>query len=157
MSWRRVARSTSMAVLLLLLGVWGGWLIYRTSFEAGGQRYFCLFDDAMISMTYARNLVEGHGLNWARWGEPVEGFTHPLWTFLMVPPLLASGDLVAGVSRRFAERFRAAGLVARALPFDSPAFDWTLYWHRRDDQGMAHRWMRELVKEAFAAVAAGRA
>jgi hypothetical protein len=74
-----------MAVLLLLLGVWGGWLIYRTSFVVGGQRYFCLFDDAMISMTYARNLVEGHGLNWARWGEPVEGFTHPLWMFLMVP------------------------------------------------------------------------
>ncbi len=85
MSRIRVARSASLAVLLLLLGVWGGWLIYRSSFEAGGHRYFCLFDDAMISMTYARNLVEGHGLNWARWGEPVEGFTHPLWTFLMVP------------------------------------------------------------------------
>ena len=36
-------------------------------------------------MTYARNLVKGHGLEWARWGEPVEGFTHPLWTFLMIP------------------------------------------------------------------------
>ena len=86
MLWRWVARPASrLAVLLLLLGVWGGWLIYRTSFEVGGQRYFCLFDDAMISMTYARNLVEGHGLNWARWGEPVEGFTHPLWMALMIP------------------------------------------------------------------------
>jgi hypothetical protein len=46
---------------------------------------YCLFDDAMISMTYARNLVEGFGLNWARRGAPVEGFTHPLWTALMVP------------------------------------------------------------------------
>ena len=52
---------------------------------AGGRRVFCLFDDAMISMTYARNLVEGFGLNWARRGAPVEGFTHPLWTALMVP------------------------------------------------------------------------
>jgi len=50
-----------------------------------GRRVFCLFDDAMISMTYARNLVEGHGLNWARQGAPVEGFSHPLWTALMVP------------------------------------------------------------------------
>ena len=50
-----------------------------------GRRVFCLFDDAMISMTYARNLMEGYGLNWARFGAPVEGFTHPLWTALMVP------------------------------------------------------------------------
>lgn len=74
-----------LALLLLLLTLWGGWFIYRTSFVVEGKRYFCLFDDAMISMTYARNLVEGHGLNWARWGEPVEGFTHPLWLLLMVP------------------------------------------------------------------------
>jgi len=36
-------------------------------------------------MTYARNVVEGHGLNWSREGEAVEGFTTPLWTFLMIP------------------------------------------------------------------------
>ena len=74
-----------LAVLLLLLTLWGGWFIYRTSFVVEGKRYFTLFDDSMISMTYARNLVEGHGLNWARWGEPVEGFTHPLWMLLMIP------------------------------------------------------------------------
>lgn len=74
-----------LALLLLLLTVWGGWFIYRTSFVVEGKRYFTLFDDSMISMTYARNLVEGHGLNWARWGEPVEGFTHPLWMLLMIP------------------------------------------------------------------------
>jgi arabinofuranosyltransferase len=76
---------TALAVLLALLGVWGAWFIYRTSFLVGGERWFCLFDDAMISMTYARNLIDGHGFAWARWGEPVEGFTHPLWTFLMIP------------------------------------------------------------------------
>ena len=79
------SRPWALWVLLLLLAAWGGWFIYRTSFVIDGRRFFCLFDDAMISMTYARNLVEGHGLNWARWGEPVEGFTHPLWTLLMVP------------------------------------------------------------------------
>jgi hypothetical protein len=77
-----------LAVLLVLCTLWGGWLVYRTSFVVGAegseQRYFCLFDDAMISMTYARNLVEGLGLNWARQGEPVEGFTHPLWLVPMV-------------------------------------------------------------------------
>src|SRR5437667_5135679 len=67
------------------LAAWSAWFIWRTSFVADGRRVFCLFDDAMISMAYARNLVEGHGLNWARWGAPVEGFTHPLWLALMVP------------------------------------------------------------------------
>src|SRR5258708_1395164 len=69
--------------LLWLMGAmtaWAGWFIFRTSFVAGGRRVFCLFDDAMISMTYARNLVEGYGLNWARHGAPVEGFPHPLGT-----------------------------------------------------------------------------
>ncbi len=80
---RRLSRG--LTVLLLVFGLWAGWFIHRSSFEVEGQRYFCLFDDSMISMTYARNLVHGYGLEWARWGEPVEGFTHPLWTFLMVP------------------------------------------------------------------------
>jgi arabinofuranosyltransferase len=44
-----------------------------------------LADDAMISMTYAKNLVHGFGLNWARFGAPVEGYTHPLWTLVMIP------------------------------------------------------------------------
>jgi hypothetical protein len=74
-----------MLALLGAMGVWGSWIVFRTSFLLDGRRMFCLFDDAMISMTYARNLVEGYGLNWARRGAPVEGFTHPLWTALMVP------------------------------------------------------------------------
>jgi hypothetical protein len=73
---------------LVVLGLqiaWGLWFVWRTTFAVDGVRTFCLFDDAMTSMTYARNLVEGHGLVWARFGAPVEGFTCPLWTFLMVP------------------------------------------------------------------------
>jgi arabinofuranosyltransferase len=79
-------RPTRAGLWLLLAGValWSGWFIFRSSFESDGKRVFCLFDDAMISMTYARNVLEGHGLNWARMGEPVEGFSHPLWTALMV-------------------------------------------------------------------------
>jgi len=80
--WREHA---GWLALLAALAAWGGWFIFRTSFVLAGRRVFCLFDDAMISMTYARNLVEGYGLNWARQGAPVEGFTHPLWIVLMVP------------------------------------------------------------------------
>src|SRR5262245_53911535 len=67
------------------MAVWSGWLIYRSSFVVADTRYFSLFDDAMISMVYAKNFVEGFGLNWARFGAPVEGFTHPLWMFAMIP------------------------------------------------------------------------
>lgn len=82
----RLARGKALVGILLALQVaWGAWFIGRSSFEVDDRRIFCLFDDAMISMTYARNLVEGYGLVWARHGEPVEGFTAPFWTFLMVP------------------------------------------------------------------------
>jgi hypothetical protein len=65
--------------LLLLLAVhaaWAGLYVARTSFEADGRRVFCLWDDAMISMTYARNLREGHGLVWNAGGEAVQGFSN---------------------------------------------------------------------------------
>jgi hypothetical protein len=57
--------------------------IYRTSFVIHGQRYFSLFDDAMISMRYAKNLAHGHGLVWNPGGERVEGYTDPLWVLYM--------------------------------------------------------------------------
>jgi len=84
-AWAGWRRRAAWLALLGTLSAWGGWLIFRTSFVLDGRRVFCLFDDAMISMTYARNLVDGWGLNWARQGAPVEGFSHPLWTALMVP------------------------------------------------------------------------
>jgi arabinofuranosyltransferase len=90
----RVRLDPGVCLLLALLLLWGGFLIFRTSFVAqDGRRYFCLFDDAMISMTYARNLVEGYGLNWARHGDPVEGFTHPLWLLPMIAANLLPVEL----------------------------------------------------------------
>jgi hypothetical protein len=80
----RGARAGLLAMLALFVA-WSGWLVWRSSFLVEGRRIFCLFDDAMISMTYARNLLEGYGLNWARFGAPVEGFTHPLWLLVMLP------------------------------------------------------------------------
>ncbi len=50
--------------------------IASTSFVVENQRYFTLWDDAMISMQYARNLWEGNGLVWNAGGDPVQGFTN---------------------------------------------------------------------------------
>ena len=56
--------------------------IRRSSFTLEGHRYYSLFDDGMISMRYAWNLVHGNGLVWNA-GERVEGYTNPLWTMVM--------------------------------------------------------------------------
>lgn len=81
----KAGRIRGVVFLLVLLGylAYGGLYIYRTSFLLKGERYFCLFDDAMISMRYARNLAHGYGLVWNPGGERVEGYTNPLWTLYM--------------------------------------------------------------------------
>lgn len=73
----------AFVLILLAFSVYAVRFIERTSFEINGQRYFALFDDAMISMQYARNLAEGHGLVWNAGGERVEGFNNPAWVFYM--------------------------------------------------------------------------
>lgn len=56
--------------------------IEASSFAAAGQKFYVLFDDAMISMRYAYNLARGLGPVWNA-GERVEGFTNPLWVGFM--------------------------------------------------------------------------
>src|SRR3954469_24888634 len=70
-------------LLLVLFLTYAGLFIYRTSFVVGGERYFSLFDDAMISMRYARNVARGLGPVWNPGGERVEGYTNPLWVGYM--------------------------------------------------------------------------
>ncbi len=75
MSATRRARSLPAALLAITLA-WGAFYVYRTSFLFEGERVFCLWDDAMISMQYARNLREGHGLRWMPGEEPVQGISN---------------------------------------------------------------------------------
>lgn len=78
------SRLRNILFLLLVAGfVYYAWrYILATSFVIDGNRYFVLFDDAMISMRYAYNLAHGNGLVW-NVGERVQGFTNPLWVFYM--------------------------------------------------------------------------
>lgn len=72
------------APLLLAEGV--GLLIVgfiHVAHAENGKLRFLLIDDAMISMCYARSLVEGCGLVWYCGAEKVEGFTNFLWTLYM--------------------------------------------------------------------------
>lgn len=90
---RKVGVLFIAAVLLYL-----AWVLYflasTTFLDFSGNRRFVLFDDAMISMRYALNLANGHGLVW-NIGERVEGYTNPLWTLYMSALIALSGKYLA--------------------------------------------------------------
>jgi hypothetical protein len=97
-------------------------------------------DDAFISLRYAQNLVQGHGLVWNP-GERVEGYTNLLWTLLLagllrlgvpdlraaeLPGLVAYAALALVLARASWRRSRAAGLpflpIAAAIVLASDDF-----------------------------------
>ena len=81
---RRISseRFLFMAIVVVFV-VYGAFFIAQTSFMLGEERFFSLFDDAMVSMTYARNLANGDGLVWFPGEAPVEGYTNTLWVLYM--------------------------------------------------------------------------
>src|SRR5437899_3109799 len=123
--------------------------IARTAFTVNGERYFTLFDDAMISMRYARNLAAGHGLLWNPGQAPVEGYTNFLWTLWMAlmhlfgapeskvsllvmlsGALILVGNLI--VVRRIAERLAPESPLATSLAVWLTALYYPLvYWTLR--------------------------
>jgi len=62
---------------------WGGLYVQRTSLVVDGERHFLLWDDAMISLRYAKNLANGDGLVWNARGERVQGISNPGVTLVM--------------------------------------------------------------------------
>lgn len=52
-------------IALIIFLLWAAFFIFRMSaIGLDGNRYRVLFDDGMISMRYALNLVNGFGLTW---------------------------------------------------------------------------------------------
>ena len=127
-------RDLAFAVLVAAYALYLSAAVWRSSTVVDGERYFGLGDDAMISMRYARNLAEGHGLVWNGSEPPVEGFTNFLWVLVMAAahalPLAASKTsgvvqalsvllLVANlfVIRRLAEEIGAGASAAIGAAF----------------------------------------
>ncbi len=54
-------RVVVLVVLALVYIAWAVVFIARSSTLASGGRYFCLFDDAMVSLRYAWNFAHGNG------------------------------------------------------------------------------------------------
>ncbi len=80
---RRSRIEIDTALIALAFLVYAAIFIAETSFVFRGVRYFVLQDDGMISMRFAHNLAQGHGLVWNPGGERVEGYSNFLWTIYM--------------------------------------------------------------------------
>ncbi|MCX7979611.1 MAG: glycosyltransferase family 39 protein [Bacteroidia bacterium] len=86
-------------------------ILFQAPIRQEGRFFgWVLDDDAMISMTYARNLAKGCGLVWQCGGDKVEGYTNlgwvlymAFWHWLGIPerwaalPIVLTGLIVLGV------------------------------------------------------------
>lgn len=150
-SFKKKTSSTQewlFAVILAAFLVYSAIFIIKLVFYVDGKPFTALFDDAMISMTYARNLANGYGLVWNPGGPRVEGYTNPLWVVFMalfhllpIPenwmslPVQISGALFLLVSlfylRRMAlnvspGRSRVMLLAVLLTAFYYPLINWSL-------------------------------
>lgn len=139
-------RVVAAAIVAASLGLSAAF-IARTAFTVGGRTYFSLFDDAMVSMRYARNLAHGYGLVWNPHQPAVEGYSNFLWTLWMaflhvvrIPEatvslavvisgalLLVANVLIVGAIARLLTPSRLAPLLAMGLTaLYYPLVYWTL-------------------------------
>jgi hypothetical protein len=125
--------------------------VWRAGFDTPSGRQFTLFDDAMISMTYARTLAETGEWVWFPGADRVQGITNPLWTLYMtilhmvrlegssaalavsltgIVLLLGSAVLVSRLVRRglngWQWAFVASAIAGGSVPFLYPLSYWTL-------------------------------
>jgi arabinofuranosyltransferase len=63
------------------------------------------FDDSFITLRYARNLIEGHGLTWNAGERPVEGITNVGWALIIAAAGAFAPTHLVGITR-------ALGIVA---------------------------------------------
>ncbi len=80
-SWPSLPRWVRLVAVALMIAIAVTW----------AWRLVSLFDDAYISLRYARNLVRGQGLVFNP-GERVEGYTNFLWTLILAAGLGAGFD-----------------------------------------------------------------
>ncbi len=111
-----LALSLIPAVLIARHGQWS---------DLKGGSHPSLFDDAMISMSYAKTLASGHGLVWFAGAPRVEGITNLLWTlvFAGVYRLGFTGDsaIIAAKVLGLATVWLAAIVAAELTSWFNPA------------------------------------
>ena len=80
---RRTTQVFLLTAILFSYAAYATEFIRQSLFEVDGQTYSVLFDDAMISMTYARTFANGYGLVWYPGAERIEGYSNPMWVIFM--------------------------------------------------------------------------
>jgi len=109
-----------------------------------------LKDDTYISLRFARNLVEGHGLVFNP-GERVEGFTNPIWTLLGAVPLAlgldpflflkaAGAAALVGLVLSLGVAVRDLSPVGRCAPALVAASAAVAYWSQSGMETVAFAW-----------------
>ena len=66
-------------------------------------------------------------------------------SFLVLPEILRSSDLIAVVPQRLVTP--DSGLVVLEPPLEIPGFTKTAAWHERTHRSPGHQWARELLFE----------
>jgi arabinofuranosyltransferase len=86
MSYLPFMKKKNSKLLLVYLAVGNLWLLlltWRQTFNVDGNRTLSLFDDALISMTYARTFSQTGELVWFPGANKIQGITNPLWTLVL--------------------------------------------------------------------------
>ncbi|MEM5370552.1 LysR family transcriptional regulator [Paraburkholderia azotifigens] len=102
---------------------------------------FCELDHALVS--YSGGSFRGvtdEAL--ARLGRE-RRVTVSVTSFLVLPRILKSSDLIAVVPERLV--VRSQGLATLEPPLEIPGFTKTVAWHERTHRAPAYRWVRELL------------
>ncbi len=72
--------------MLVIYLICGAVSVRKSAVNINDTPYYTLFDDAMISMRYAKNFTRGDGLVWNPGGEKTEGYSNFLWVMYMTIP-----------------------------------------------------------------------
>ncbi len=91
-----------------------------------------IIDDALEKLQFKRRLVA-----------TVPGFAE------ITPELLADDFLVTLPSQVARVLAREATIKTKPLPFELPAYNYYMFWHRRFSGDPRHRWLRERAEQAL--------
>ncbi len=70
--------------------------------------------------------------------------------YISIPNILAETDLVATVTKGFASAFaKTHRLAFQPLPFETPPFAVSIFWHQRANNDEANRWLRSVFRTLF--------
>ena len=100
-------------------------------YSRGYQKFLIVdYDDAYISMRYAQNLVDGHGLIWNAGEPPVEGYTNFLWVLSLALVGKLGGSMVLW-SKILGTAFAAFGIALAYLVANylCPRDNWNIAGH----------------------------